>query len=72
MSRLRRFSLPTLIFAAAAFVCGKLLLTPVKTFEVRVTAMDHGEHRRAESGWPWVFWKRIDGIVFPPNPAEHF
>ena len=32
MSRLRRFSLPTLVFAAAVFICGKLLLTPVKTF----------------------------------------
>jgi Leucine rich repeat len=71
MSRLRRFLLPTLIFAAALFVCGKLLLTPVKTLEVgRSGYSAWGAIGALENGWPWVYWKYIDGIVFPPNPPS--
>jgi hypothetical protein len=70
MSRLRRLLLPTLISFVALGVCGKLLLTSVQTSHGFRFHNSWSYVGALEFGWPWVYYKRINGTVFPPNPPS--
>jgi hypothetical protein len=70
MSRLRRFLLPTIISCVALGVCGKLLLTPAQTLHGFRFRNSRSYVGALEFGWPWGYYKRRIGTVFPPNPPS--
>jgi hypothetical protein len=69
MSRIRRYLVPALLLLPVIFVCGKLLLTPVKAAfgperlpKNYSGIMGSGLLGPREVGWPWVYRKTTDGI----------
>ena len=68
MSRIRRYLVPALLLLPVIFVCGKLLLTPVKAEfgperlpKNYSGIMGSGLLGPREVGWPWVYRKTTDG-----------
>ena len=78
MSRIRRYFVPALLLLPVIFVCGRLLLVPLRTSKsiklqdntILNIGVPYAIPDTQQTGWPWVYREQVDVAGLPPFDPE--
>ena len=78
MSRIRRYLVPALLLLPVIFICGKLLLVPLRTSKsiklqdntILNIGVPYAIPDTQQTGWPWVYREQVDVAGLPPFDPE--